>query len=102
MSNSFVTCYTILHKRNIDYTNQPNGDEMKRLKDSTIKRYTNDQLINHLDRLQSELDEPLYRITCNQVFAYNQNMKAYCFECTNYHRESILDCIRRSWNALNI
>ena len=75
---------------------------MKRLKDSTIKKYTNNQLINYLDRLQSKLDEPLYRTIGAQVYAYNQNERAYDFECNNYQRESIIDCIRRSWNALNI
>tara|TARA_R100000734_G_C3293525_1_gene85004 strand:- start:90 stop:317 length:228 start_codon:yes stop_codon:yes gene_type:complete len=75
---------------------------MKRLKDSYIKKWTNKQLINYLNRLQSKLDEPLYRIIGAEVFAYNQNELAYYFECNNLDKELILDCIRRSWNALNI
>jgi len=86
-----------------DDVTELNGDEMKRLKASTIERYTNNMLLNHLDRLQSELDKPLYRVTaCKKVFAYNQNNRAYYFECNNLDKELILDCIRRSWNALNI
>lgn len=75
---------------------------MTRLKDSHLDKWTNDQLVNYLNRLQSKLDEPRYKIIGNQVFAYNQNMQTYAFECDNRDRRSILDCICRSWDALSI
>lgn len=91
-------------------TNKPNGDEMnsnkpkaKRLKETTIAKYSNKQLINHLDRLQDKLTEPLYRVTaCNTIFAYDRLDRIYFFECSNTNREAIIECIRKTWNALSI
>ena len=76
---------------------------MKRLKETTIAKYSNDQLITHLDRLQDKLTEPLYRVTaCNTIFAYDRSDRIYFFECSNTNREAIIECIRNTWNALSI
>jgi len=77
--------------------------KVKRLKDSTIKRYTNEQLINHLDRIQSELDEPLYRVTaCKSIYEYREEKQAYVHYSRGRSRSLILSCIRRSWYTLGI
>ena len=84
---------------------------MRLLKETTKARYSNTQLLNHLDRLSdfvSKYNEnqttPLrFDWACGKVYKFDFDAKCYYFECTDYNRACILDLIETySFHVKNI
>jgi hypothetical protein len=77
---------------------------MKRLKDSTVKRYTNQQLLNHLDRLLSLFSVAPYRICDNLIFELKPslNFESYHFAFSDLDRDRIIDSIETVYLKLNM
>ena len=64
---------------------------MKRLKDSTIKRYSNKQLVKHLDRLLDLFDLAPFRLSgCGEVFEYDPANNAYIFSFDTEDRDTLI------------
>ena len=67
---------------------------MKRLKTSTIKRYSNKQLVRHLDRLLDLFDLAPFRLTgCGKVFEYDLSNNSYFFSFTTEDRDTLIIAI---------
>ena len=74
---------------------------MKLLKETTKARYSNTQLLNHLDRLSDFVAQyneknvrPLrFDWAYGKVYKYDFDAKCYRFECSELNRDSILDLI---------
>ena len=66
---------------------------MKKLSQTTIKRYSGEQLAKHLGRL----DSPLYRVEPNgQVWKLTESTpfgNYYGFHCSAYDKDAVLACI---------
>ena len=77
---------------------------MKRLKDSTVKQYNNEQLLNHLDRLLSLFSIAPYRICDNMVFELKDglNFESYHFAFSDLERDQIIDAIETVYLKLNM
>ena len=77
---------------------------MKRLKATTIKTYTNNQLTRHLDRLQDKFERcsPFRISTSGQVFEYSKADNAYFYTFTTNDRYSIIDAIESTYRQLGI
>jgi len=84
---------------------------MKLLKESTIKRYSNKQLLKHLDRLSDHFEKlnpagtpaPL-RIdySYGKVYKYDfLNLSGYHFECSTEDRDYIISLIKRYSNHVS-
>jgi hypothetical protein len=78
--------------------------KMKRLKDSTIKKYNNHQLLNHLDRLLLLFPIAPYRICDNLIFELKPglNFESYYFAFSNLDRDRIIDAIETVYLKLNM
>lgn len=85
---------------------------MKLLKESTIKRYSNKQLLKHLDRLSDFVNEKLspagtpapLRIdyAYGKVYKYDfLTSDSYCFECSTEDRDYIISLIKRYSNHVS-
>lgn len=85
---------------------------MKLLKENTIKRYTNKQLLKHLDRLSTFVNEKLspagwpapLRIdyAYGKVYKYDYSLSdSYCFECSTEDRDHIISLIKRYSNHVS-
>lgn len=67
---------------------------MKRLKTSTIKRYSNKQLVRHFDRLLDLFDLAPFRLTgCDKVFEYDPSNNCYFFSFTTDDRDTLIIAI---------
>ena len=74
---------------------------MKLLKETTKARYSNTQLLKHLDRLSdfvaqyNETGTAPLRIdfACGKLFKYDFDANCYYFECSELNRDCILDLI---------
>lgn len=77
---------------------------IKRLKSTTVKAYTNNQLTRHLDRLQDKFERcSPFRISISgQVFEYSAIDNAYYFTFTTNDRHSIIDAIESTYRQLGI
>ena len=77
---------------------------MKRLKDTTVNKYTNQQLLNHLDRLLSLFPVAPYRICDNLIFELKQglNFESYHFAFSDLDRDQIIDSINTVYLKLNM
>ena len=73
---------------------------MKRLKDTTVNKYTNKQLVNHLDRLLSLFPVAPFRICENLIFKLEEN--EYYFSFSDLDRDQIIDSINTVYLKLNM
>ena len=73
---------------------------MKRLKETTIKRYNASQLSNHLDRLLNAFKCAPYR--CDQCGIWELDEDAYYWFCNYTNRDAILDAIYDVYRQLGL
>tara|TARA_Y100001937_G_scaffold121687_1_gene180865 strand:+ start:181 stop:702 length:522 start_codon:yes stop_codon:yes gene_type:complete len=62
---------------------------MRQLKQSTIKRYTGQQLANHLDLLGHEK----YRVMHDEVWILSSCGTCYYFHCSTLNKDAVLECV---------
>lgn len=84
---------------------------MKRLKPATMKRYTERQLMRHLDRLQ---DQTALNYECSPfridhafgaIYEARQNNDggtSYLFYCSDQNREDIINAIESTYRTIGI
>jgi len=67
---------------------------MKQLKTSTIKRYSNKQLVRHFDRSLDLFNTAPFRITgCGKVFEYDPSNNCYFFSFNTEDRDTLIVAI---------
>lgn len=71
---------------------------MKQLKPNTIRRYSAQRLLRHLNRAQDHLASPLYRID-TMIRKYSAQDHAYYPHASLHDREAIIDAIRDTYRA---
>ena len=75
---------------------------MKRLKPNTVKKYTNQQLLNHMNRLLDLFETPApYRID-TYVREYYETERAYLPAFSLSNREAIIEAIERLYKEKEI
>lgn len=79
---------------------------MKRLKQSTIKAYTNTQLIKHLDRLDdlhiTQKGASFFRVDFSTGEIYKDHGESFLFYCDDNSRDAILNAIQEIYFKLAI
>lgn len=73
---------------------------MKRLKDSTITRYSKDQLLNHLERLLCKFYEAPYRVQTGSIFELDNDGSYY--HSSRVDRVSLINCIEACYDLLGL
>ena len=77
---------------------------MKRLKETTIKAYTTNQLLKHLDRLDDQhiktAGSSAYRIDFQSGQVLKSNGDHCFFYCSDYDRDVIISAIRGLYQRL--
>lgn len=73
---------------------------MKPLKPTTITRYTNKQLIKHLDRLLDQFTDAPYRVGLNAVLELHAN--AYVWFCSDANTDAIIEAINTCYTKLGL
>jgi len=74
---------------------------VKRLKATTLKNYTNRKLMSHLFQVMANhfRKEPyLINFCTGQIKKYCPDSKAYFFYCDEYNREAIKEAINDAFN----
>ena len=77
---------------------------MKRLKETTIKRYDANQLSNHLDRLLNAFEAGTAPYRCDRyaIWEHHQEFNIYGFYCQYDDRDAIIDAINDVYKQLGI
>jgi len=73
---------------------------MKRLKESTVKSYSNSQLLNHLENLLCQFWDSPYRIVTGSIFELD-NDGSYYHSCS-IDRGSLIECIEACYEMLGM
>ena len=66
---------------------------MTKLKHTTIRRYTNKQILRHLDRFLSHQEAPALRITYDTIYQYDSSSHAYYPALSTHDRDDILEAL---------
>ena len=91
----------------LDYiqTNPKKMKQHKPLKETTIQRYSNKQILKHLDRFMSKhLTIAPFRIdfSFNEVRLYDSIDRAYFYFCSTEDRTAILEALNTVYKIYNI
>ena len=64
------------------------------LKESTIKKYTNKQLLNHIAIVMSKRENPFFRVDQYRGL-YRLQHNHYVFYCSSHNRDELIQVIKK-------
>jgi hypothetical protein len=67
---------------------------MKKLSESTIKRYNKVRLMKHLERFLSYVDSASYRVHNGSIYQLSNCGSYYEFYCSAYDRDDLIEVLR--------
>ena len=76
----------------------------KRLKETTITKYTNKQILKHLDRLLDLFDDAPFRIdeVHGRIYILSSRKDTYLYFCCFWNRENILNALDTTYRKLGL